>query len=274
MRVTSSLRIACVIIGGLALNATVNAETVLVDMGNTSTFRGVSVPNPDANGHTWNSVAPGALVSNLVGTNNVATGIGLGWDTPVGTDSFNGPFGGQTTFPNPTAGEIATVDGKINKVALGDLGVAEAAIDYAASAGAGLFNTVFDLESLNQSETYTLKLYGSHIFSNDQNTVYSVFNKSTAGVLSGLEGSASIAVQQIDTNDPSNPPNIPNFDQVATISGLTANSDGVLFVNFVGANGHEGYLNSFELIGTPTPEPASLGLIALAGTMLARRRRA
>ena len=41
-----------------ALISTAHAETVLVDFGNNDSFRGVSVPAPDSNGHYWNSIQP------------------------------------------------------------------------------------------------------------------------------------------------------------------------------------------------------------------------
>src|SRR4030095_11383537 len=73
------------------LGGSVRASTILVDFGADSSFRGVSVANPDPKGHYWNSIAPGAFVTNLVDIANHATTVDLGFDTPVGTDSFNGP---------------------------------------------------------------------------------------------------------------------------------------------------------------------------------------
>src|SRR5450432_2974847 len=106
MKVTSpSLRLACFAIAatvGLALSSSAQAQKVLVDLGQNSSFRGVTVPTPDANGNHWNSVTPGALVTGLVDTTGASTAFNLGWDTPVRTDSFNGASRGATTFPNPT----------------------------------------------------------------------------------------------------------------------------------------------------------------------------
>src|SRR5687768_14833948 len=70
-----------------------DAQTVLIDFGSDTSFRGLSVNNPDTNGNYWNSLQPGNLVENLVDIGNGATTIDLGWDTPVGTDSYNGPAG-------------------------------------------------------------------------------------------------------------------------------------------------------------------------------------
>src|SRR4029079_10357206 len=101
---------------------------VLVDFGSTSSFRGVNVPNPDPKGHYWNSLTPGPFYPNLIDINNNPTTVAIGYDTGVGTDSFNGPAG-VTSFPNPTAAEIAATD--INAAALGDLGIKGAAIKFA-----------------------------------------------------------------------------------------------------------------------------------------------
>ncbi|MBC8105621.1 MAG: PEP-CTERM sorting domain-containing protein [Anaerolineae bacterium] len=262
-----------------ALATTAQAQTVLLDMGNNDSFRGVSTPSPQPNGNVWNSHFPGTLQENLVAINGSATTIGIGWFTPVGTDSFNGASGGATSFPDPTPAEIAAAAANVGtaaaQAALGNLAVGEAAIDYAASSSPGS-PCVFDLHGLDAVNfTYTLRLYGSHIFSDNQQTTYSVGSglNMTTFALTGVQGSASINVQEIDVNDPGNPPNIPNTTQVAVLSGLVPNSGGQLFINFVGAQGGSGYLNDFELIATPVPEPTTLGAcLGVVGVLVARRR--
>src|SRR6266404_4767975 len=81
------------------------SQTVLIDFGNATSFRGVSVANPDYKGHYWNSLQPGLFYPNLIDINNVATTIDFGFSTPVGTDSYNGPAGVTSSPPTPT--EIA-----------------------------------------------------------------------------------------------------------------------------------------------------------------------
>src|SRR5436853_1081570 len=122
--------LALLIVGAFA--GVTNAQTILVDFGNSNSFRGVSVPAPDAKGHFWNSLQPGVPAINMIDLNNAPTTVDLFFDTGVGTDSFNGPAG-ATSFPNPTPAEIAATD--IDTVALGNLGIKEAAIDFAASPG-------------------------------------------------------------------------------------------------------------------------------------------
>src|SRR4051812_49966449 len=88
-------RLAIIAIIGAGLAASAKAETLLIDFGNAASFRGVTVPNPDPKGHFWNSLVPGNFYAagSLVDINNAATVVQLGFDTGVGTDSFNGPAG-------------------------------------------------------------------------------------------------------------------------------------------------------------------------------------
>jgi hypothetical protein len=232
----------------LALVRTAAAQTVLVDFGGTNSFRGVDVPNPDPNGHYWNSLTPGPFYADLKDINNATTTIELGFDTPVGTDSFNGPAG-VTSFPNPTAAEIAATD--IDAAALGNLGVKEAAIDFAASPGGADNHTRFQIQGLDPLKKYTLTLFGSHKFSDNDTTVYSVFTDNT---YSTLVASANLNVQTPGS------PNLHNRDQVATISNLSPQASNILYVQFVGSQGGLGYLNDFQI--KAIPEPSAMALLA------------
>lgn len=247
-------------VAGLAGSAM--AQTVLIDFGQDNSFRGVSVPNPDPNGNTWNSLTPGFFYTNLVDITNTATTIDFGFSTPVGTDSFNGPAG-VTSFPDPTPAEIAATD--IDIAALGLLGVKEAAIDFAASPDPGDPRARFEIQQLDPTKTYNLTLFGSHKFSNNDATVYSVFTDNT---YTTLVATASLNVQQPGS------PNLHNRDTVVTFSGLSPQASNILYVQFVGAQGSLGYLNSMQI--TAVPEPSALlgmatGLAALCG--LRRRLR-
>jgi hypothetical protein len=247
---------------GACLAIPARAQTLLVDFGRgapDASFRGVTVPNPDPNNHTWNSLVPGPFYGNLVDWNGAATTIGVGFTTGVGTDSFNGPAG--VTSNPPTPAEIAATD--IDTVALGNLGVTEAAMDFAASPGGINNNTRFDIVGLDPLKTYTLTIFGSHKFSDDDSTVYSAYGDSG---YTSLLASASLLVQT---------PTMPwlhNRDTTVTLSNLTPSAGGVLYMNFVGANGNQGYLNSFQLTGVPEPSSLLLVFSSLALAFGARRR--
>jgi hypothetical protein len=258
LRKVARLVMAMAITAGLA--GTAAAQTVLVDFGSDNSFRGVNVSSPDVNGNFWNSLTPGPFFPNLVDIDNNPTTVALGFDTAVGTDSFNGPAG-ATSFPDPTAAEIAATD--IDAVALGNLGVKEAAIDFAASPGGANNNTRFQIQGLDPSKTYTLTLFGSHKFSDNDTTVYSVFADNT---YTTLVDTASLNVQTPGS------PHLHNRDTVATIANLAPQASNILYMQFVGSNGGLGYLNSFQL--EAIPEPSTLLLAASGvGLVLGIRRR-
>ncbi len=208
----------------------------LVDFGNNAAqYRGIPVTNPDPNGHYWNSIQPGLLVSNMVDKNNTTTTLQLGWDTPVGTDSYNGPAG-DTSFGTP-ADNVGFTD--IDAAALGDLGVKEAAFDFAAGPSLADNRVRFELQNLDPTKKYDLTFYGSHKYSLDATTVYSVYSDSTFAT--------QVASTTLQVMDPTNPV-AHNRDKVATITGLSPQTDNILFLQFVGMTGHEGYLNSMEIV--------------------------
>jgi hypothetical protein len=244
---------AFAIVAGVAISA--QAETVLVDFGNNNSFRGASVINPDSNGNYWNSMQPGLFYTNLVDTANNATTIDFGFSTPVGTDSFNGPAGVTSNSPL-TPAEIAAAD--IDAGALGILGIKAAAVDFAAEV-----NTRFEIQQLDPAKLYNLTFFGSHKFSTDDATVYSVYTDNT---YSSLVASGSLNVQTPGS------PNLHNRDTVLTLSNLAPQTGDILYVQFTGANGNIGYLNSLAI--TAVPEPTSfLLLVGGAALTLGFRRR-
>jgi hypothetical protein len=271
-----------VLLGGLTVTA--NAQKVLFDFGSANSFRGVNVlPNPDINNNTWNEFVPGATVTNLVSTTGATTPIGITWTTNVGTDSYNGPYGG------PTNGTQAQANSIVLSAALGDLDNSDAAYDFAAGTGdptlnasntpgvgGNLLATQFTLSGLTPTQTYSLTFYGSHIF-DTQTTTYSVYNNPAYVGAVGLEGTASL---NTEFTDPITTGQDPNLSNDVTITGLVPTATGNLYVEFFGdTNGPPssgdgvGYLNSMELVGA-VPEPATLGLLmgGLGSLLLARRR--
>ncbi len=206
-------------------------QTVLIDFGSDSSFRGVSVVNPDVKGHYWNSVTPGNYIPNMIDMSNAVTTISLGPDSPVGTDSYNGPAG-PTSAP-PTPSEIAATD--IDAAALGNLGITNAAIDFETRDNA---QCRFQLQGLDLTKKYSLTFYGSHKFNSDSNTVYSVYSNNT---YTTLIGQTNLNVFAPGT------PWLHNRDKTVTISNLTPPADGIFYVGFVGSAGGNGYLNDMAI---------------------------
>jgi hypothetical protein len=255
---STSTLIACAL--ALTVAASAKAQTVLIDFGSANSFRGVDAPSPDGNGNRWNSLTPGPFYADLIDTTGAATTIDLGFDTPVGTDSFNGPAG-VTSFPNPTAAEIAATD--IDTAALGNLGVKEAAIDFAASPGGADNRTRFQIQALDPLKTYNLTFFGSHKFSDNDATIYSVYSDNT---YSTLVASVSLNVQTPGS------PWLHNRDTVATINGVAPQASNILYVQFVGSGGSLGYLNDMQITAVPEPSSALLVFGSMAALLKFSRR--
>jgi hypothetical protein len=228
---------AVAILVGQAIFA--SAQTVLFDMGNDNTYRGLSVQNPDSLGNYWNSIGTGQLFENLIDIDNAPTTIDFGWSTNVGQDSYNGPAGPTDESTLETDAEFADVD----VAALGNLGGAKRAVfDFMTGPGFADNRTRFEIQGLDPSKTYNLTFFGSHSFSTATTTVYSVYTDDT---YTTSVGSATLDVQD------SAMPWLHNRDRVATISNLSPQADNILYVQFVGSlsNGHLGYLNTMQLEG-------------------------
>jgi hypothetical protein len=229
--------IPCALIVSMA--ATTRAQTVLFDFGNDQSFRGLSVHNPDTNGNYWNSLRTGVFYQNLIDIQNNATTIDFGFSTPVGTDSDNGPAG-----PTSTAtlhDDVTFTD--IDPVALGNLGGAlEGPFDYVAGPDIPGNNQVrFEIQQLDPAKKYELTFFGSHAYSNDDTTVYSVYTDNTYTTL--------VASTTLDVQTPGSP-NLHNRDRVAKLSNLSPQTSNILYVQFIGSNGSLGYLNDMQLVGS------------------------
>jgi hypothetical protein len=222
---------AVTLITGVGLTGSAHAAApVLIDFGNDQSFRGATVHNPDQHGNYWTSMRTGVFYQNLVDTTNTPTTIDFGFSTPVGTDSYNGPAGPTSTQPLSQA-EIDAAD--IDEAALGILGVKAAVVDYVAE-----FNCRFEIQQLDPAKKYNLTFFGSHKFSNNDSTVYTVFtdNTYTTEVASG-----SLLVQNHDM------PWLHNRDTVLTLSNIAPQTSNILYVQFTGDQGSFGYLNCMEI---------------------------
>jgi hypothetical protein len=249
--INQSTRRACLVsafvfLVGQALSA--NGQTVLIDFGNETTYRSLSVLNPDTNGNYWNSLQPGLFIENLVDLDNSATTIDIGWDTPVGFDSYNGPAGPTGPADDKVAlrnNDLPFTD--IDAVALGNLGGAlEGPFDYITGPGPELPDkrVRFQIQGLNPAQTYTLTFFGSHSFSDDAVTVYSVYTDSTYTTL--------VDQVELEVRDPIEFW-LHNRDQVATLSDLSPQTDNILYVQFVGAFDGLGYLNDLLIEASAAP---------------------
>ena len=230
-----ALRVGCA--------SSASAQTVLIDFGNDASYRGLSVSNPDTNGNYWNSLQPGIFVENLIGIDNTATTIDVGWDTPVGMDSYNGPAGPTDESTLETDVQLTDVD----TVALGNLGGAlEGAFDYITGPSLADNRVRFQIQELDPAKKYNLTFFGSHKFSNDATTIYSIYTDDTY--------TTEVDTASLDVQDPASPDRH-NRDMVATISNLSPQTDNILYVQFVGSTGNLGYLNDMQ-IEAVTPELA------------------
>jgi hypothetical protein len=123
--------------------------------------------------------------------------------------------------------------------------VLEAAFDYVAGPSLPTNNQVrFEIQQLDPTKRYDLTFFGSHKYTIDATTVYSVYSDNT---YTTLVGSVSLDVR--DQTDAS----LHNRDTVAVLSGLAPQVSDILYVEFVGSNGSDGYLNALKLVATDAP---------------------
>lgn len=225
-------RLVLVIVAACALATSARAQTVLFDFGNDDSYRGLSVPDPDPNGNYWNSLRTGVFYQDLVDINNSSTAIDFGFSTGVATDSYNGPAGPTTAAT--LLDDVQFTD--IDSGALGNLGgPLEAAFDFIAG-GPGAVR--FELQELNLAKSYNLTFFGSHAYSVDDTTVYSIYTDNT---YTTLIDSVSLSIQDAEL------PQLHNRDTVVTLNNVSPQADSIIYIEFIGANGAEGYLNAMQL---------------------------
>jgi hypothetical protein len=234
------------------LAASASAQTkILLDFGNSPTFGCVSSPT------NWNSLSPGAFVANLADKNGVPTTVDFAPNGIGATDSYNS-IAGATTWnatntPTIPQAQIDAADAAINKPALGDLGTAEAAIDYFKSLSPD--GGRFQLQQLVAGRDYKLTFYGTKQFvaPGNEQTRYSVYSDSGYSV---LLGQATLTTGT--TNAAGNP-----GDTASITVTAPANLNTILYVKWEGVNdAAEGVINSMSVEEVPfTPAPGTAVLI-------------
>ena len=203
-------------------------QTFLIDFGNSSSYNGSSVANPDLNGNHWSSVWNGDFYADLPDASGLAAAVDFGFDSAAGTDAYNGP------------------GGNYDAAALGMLGgAADAVNDFFVSSR-------FQLQGLDPAKTYSLTFYGSHYYSADDMTVYSVYSDSSYTDRIAWVG---LNVQVPGTLGAKN-----NSNTVAVITGLAPQAGNALYVAFEGRNGADGYLNAMQVDVHAAPPPGNVDI--------------
>jgi hypothetical protein len=221
-------------VGALALAAAAAspaaAQTVLIDFGNDTSYRGASVVNPDANGNHWTSVWSGAFYENIVGMDGLPTDVDFGFSAAGGNDSYNGPAAGLDGFA------LDPADAVYDPVALGDLAADAAVFDY-------YVNSAFQVQGLDPARTYDITFYGSHKYPNDDTTRYTAYDADPAAGPANVIDSVDLFVGLDGFH---------NEEFTAQLTGLVPDVDGIIYIGFLGANGGNGYLNCLK-VEAPTP---------------------
>lgn len=249
---------------GISLGCAIHAfsQTILVDFGTDASYRGVSVPAPDANGNHWNGFAPGDFLSGMIDTTNGTTTVTLGFSTPIATDSYNGPAG-ETSDP-PTVDELTNT--VLDTAALGDLGITNAAVDFFAATTGTIGR--FELSGLNPAKRYTLTFFGSRKYPlgeidgvpESRTTVYEVTDASQVVLVS-----TTLVVGAFADH---------NSNTVAVLHDLRPQPDNTLYVAFHGLTvSNSGYLNALriDIDYPPQPPPADQTLLIDLGNDLSNR---
>jgi hypothetical protein len=225
-----------------ALTLTASAQTLLIDFGNNTSFRGTNVVNPDGNGNFWNSVDSSVYWPNLIDIDGNATVVGFGFTTATnGTDFFNGPAG---TNQDPALVEI-------DAAALGPLGVNEAVYDFYASA-------TFTIQGLDPLKTYNITFFSSRKFTADTTTVYTVY---TSNDYLTAVASTNLMVHEPDA------PWLHNSNRVATLYNVSPQFADSLWIGYRGDRGNNGYLNALlieESSGLPPANEVPIARATLA----------
>lgn len=242
--------LATLVVAGLGLALPSKGEIILIDFGDDSSWRGLSVAGGvDENGNSWNSVWSGAYYTDLTAADGGATAVDFGFGTAAGgTDSYNGPAGDTSAGAAASVGNTA-----FNPGALGLLGATNAVFDY-------YNDTTFTIQGLDATKTYNLTFFGSHKYDIPGTSTYTLFSSNDYVT---AVASTTLAHNQASTTGWEWEH---NQDQVATINGVSPQFADSLWIKV------DGYINAMQI--EVVPEPATFALFGLVGggMLIARRR--
>ncbi|MGP1272454.1 MAG: hypothetical protein ACTS22_03900 [Phycisphaerales bacterium] len=185
--------------------------------------------SPDTNGNAWNNYVRGTfirLVDTSGGLSAAATvdGIGFGGTTPIGESLPTGEG-----LPNP------------DPFFLGELAIASATEDFhfRFDDTIGDPETLgYEFSNLDQSLTYTIRVFGSRILDITQESEYTV---------TGGNGSQTASLVTSGPNIGSDGMSFANDNEVAEFPGVTPTVDGTILVEGNAIQGTFVFFNIIEL---------------------------
>jgi hypothetical protein len=229
----------------------VATKTVLLDIGRSDadggTYGGRTPASPDTNTNHWNTLDLGKYAGSMKDKTNGTTTFGAGF---INTNNpsfgwYNGPAGDDT------------LPWSIDKIALGDLGIEDAAFDFVSGN-----NVRMSIDGLVPGKKYRLKFFCSRRWVGDVSTKISVYNALTFDA-SALLDEGTVANRRGNSgDDPAQAAWIHNSSTLLILDNLPAAKTS-LFINIAGASGGNGVLNSMSIeeldIPTLTPVITSTG---------------
>jgi hypothetical protein len=188
-------------------------------------------------GHYWNNIGNSnndlavIALTNAAGAATSASFVFNSTNTAgFGTDSYNGPAGPTDGFGTRQGSGLGNC--LFNASALGYLGITNAVYDF-------YVNAEFKIQGLDPAKSYMLTFFGSHKFNTDNTTTYSVRDSTYTTILA----STNLIVGVNSAH---------NQDKVATIGPIAPQTNGTLYVKFIGSSGNQGYLNCMQIVDVST----------------------
>jgi hypothetical protein len=213
-------------------------QTWLLNFGGAYGYRGTNVPSPDIQGHYWNNLGTNLNGSPLVLTNagGAATAMTFMFDAsnPAYTNVNAAPYYYGSDYYNGPSGPVQNPNACVfNPGALGYLGITNAVYSYFIGAHC-------ILQNMNPAHQYSLTFFGSHKYSTDSTTIYSVYSNSS---YTALIGSTNLFVGSGASY---------NEGTVAVVGPISPSGSGSMYFDFLGANGDQGYLNCMQIVDLTT----------------------